>query len=517
MANALCPGKETRYYSRSRGPNRKIRLNLAGDPGGLPSDVPYPATHPTAAKQVKCSGIEVALNEETIAAFRASLRGGLIEPGDPNYDTARKVYNAMIDRHPRLIAGCAVVADVMAAVRFGREQKLLVSIRGGGHNAGGLGVCDDGLVIDLSPMNYVRVDPKKRTVQVGGGALWRDVDHATHAFGLAVPAGIISTTGVAGLTLGGGIGYLTRRYGLTIDNLLAVEMVLADGRFVTASAKENANLFWAVRGGGGNFGVVTSFLFKGQHVHTDYGGPMLWPMEDAAEMMRWYRGFIAEAPDDVYGFFAFLTVPPGPPFPEHLHKKKMCGIVWCYTGPINKAEKVFKPIRSFRAPALDMVGPIPHPVLQSLFDDLYPPGLQWYWKADFVRTLPDEAIALHLKHAAKLPTMQSTMHLYPVNGAASRVKNSATPWCYRDAMWAAVMVGVDPDPANKEKISTWAKEYWSALHPYSAGGAYINFMMEEGEDRIRATYGKNYDRLAKIKKRYDPANLFRINQNIKLT
>ena len=218
-----------------------------------------------------------------------------------------------------------------------------------------------------------------------------------------------------------------------------------------------------------------------------------------------------------YGFFAFLTVPPGPPFPEHLHKKKMCGIVWCYTGPINKAEKVFKPIRSFRAPALDMVGPIPHPVLQSLFDDLYPPGLQWYWKADFVRTLPDEAIALHLKHAAKLPTMQSTMHLYPVNGAASRVKNSATPWCYRDAMWAAVMVGVDPDPANKEKISTWAKEYWSALHPYSAGGAYINFMMEEGEDRIRATYGKNYDRLAKIKKRYDPANLFRINQNIKLT
>ncbi len=455
------------------------------------------------------------MNEETIAAFRASLRGGLIEPGDPNYDTARKVYNAMIDRHPRLIAGCAVVADVMAAVRFGREQKLLVSIRGGGHNAGGLGVCDDGLVIDLSPMNYVRVDPKKRTVQVGGGALWRDVDHATQAFGLAVPAGIISTTGVAGLTLGGGIGYLTRRYGLTIDNLLAVEMVLADGRFVTASVKENADLFWAVRGGGGNFGVVTSFLFKGQPVHTVYGGPILWPLGNAAEIMRWYREFIAKAPDDLYGFFAFLTVPPAAPFPEHLHNKKMCGIVWCYTGPIKKAEKVFKPIRSFKAPALDMVGPIPHPVLQSMHDGFYPPGQQWYWKADFVRTLSDEAIAIHVKHAANLPSMQSTMHLYPINGAASRVKNSATPWCYRDATWSSVIVGVDPDPANKERISRWAKEYWSALHPYSAGGAYVNFMMEEGEDRIRATYGKNYDRLAKIKKRYDPGNLFRVNQNIK--
>jgi hypothetical protein len=454
------------------------------------------------------------LNEATIAAFRASLHGGLIEPGDPAYDGARKVYNAMIDRRPRLIARCADVADVMAAVNFGREQKLLLAIRGGGHNAGGLGVCDDGLVIDLSPMNYVRVDPKKKTVQAGGGALWRDVDHATHAFGLAVPSGIISTTGVAGLTLGGGMGYLTRRYGLTIDNLLAVEMVLADGRFVTASAKENADLFWAVRGGGGNFGVVTSFLFQGQPVHTDYGGPMLWPMEDAAEILRWYRSFITEAADDVYGFFAFLTVPPAAPFPEHLHNKKMCGIVWCYTGPIKKAEKVFKPIRKFKAPALDMAGPIPHPVLQSLFDGLYPPGLQWYWKADFVRTLPDEAISLHLKYAVNMPSGQSTMHLYPINGAASRVKSSATPWSYRDATWSSVIVGVDPDPGVVGEIYTVAKGYWSALHPYSAGGAYVNFMMEEGEDRIRATYGKNYDRLAKIKKRYDPGNLFRVNQNI---
>jgi len=455
------------------------------------------------------------LSEAAIAEFKASLRGEVIAPSDSSYDAARNVYNAMIDRRPRLIARCADVADVMTAVKFGREQSLLVAIRGGGHNAGGLGVCDDGLVIDLSPMSYVHVDPRKKTVLVGGGALWRHVDHATHAFGLAVPSGIISTTGVAGLTLGGGIGYLTRRYGLTIDNLLAVEMVLADGRFVTANAKENADLFWAVRGGGGNFGVVTSFLFKARPVQTVYGGPMLWPLEDAAEIMRWYRSFIVKSSEDIYGFFAFHTVPPWAPFPEHLHNKKMCSIVWCYTGAMKKAAKVFRPIRGFKTPALDLAGPIPHPALQSLFDRLYPPGMQWYWKADFVGTLSDEAIAQHIKYAEKMPTPQSTMHLYPINGAVRRVKKRATPWWHREATWSQVIVGVDPDPANKEKFSTWAKEYWSALHPYSAGGAYINFMMEEGEDRIRATYGKNYDRLAKIKKRRDPTNFFRVNQNIK--
>src|SRR5208283_3734078 len=273
---------------------------------------------------------------QSIDQLKSAFRGELIQPGDVGYESARKIYNGMIDKRPCLIARCVDVADVMAAVEYGRENGLLTAIRGGGHNGAGLGTCDGGLVIDLSPMKGVRVDPAERTVRVAAGCVWGDVDHATHAFGMATPCGFISSTGVAGLTLGGGIGYLTRRYGLTIDNLQAVEMVLADGRFVTASAKENADLFWAVRGGGGNFGVVTSFLFKAQPVHTDYAGPMLWPMEDAAEMMRWYRNFIAKAPDDVYGFFAFLTVPPGPPFPEHLHNKKMCGIVWCYTGPLKK-------------------------------------------------------------------------------------------------------------------------------------------------------------------------------------
>jgi FAD/FMN-containing dehydrogenase len=305
------------------------------------------------------------------------------------------------------------------------------------------------------------------------------------------------------------------RCGLSIDNLLSVDMVLADGRFVTASEKENFDLFWAVRGGGGNFGIVTAFTFKAHDVHTNYAGPMLYSLEDAAEVMRWYSKFIVKAPNELNGFFAFLTVPPGPPFPEHLHLKKMCGIVWCYSGPLKKAEKIFKPIRAFKKPALDLVGPLPHPVLQSMFDGLYAPGLQWYWKADFVRELSNEAIALNVKHGAQMPTMLSTMHLYPIDGAASKVKNDKTPWAYRDAKWAQVIVGVDPDPGKKDVITAWARDYWTALHPYSAGGAYVNFMMEEGEDRVRATYGKNYARLAKIKKRYDPANLFRVNQNIK--
>ncbi len=455
------------------------------------------------------------LKKETIQEFRSKLAGELIEPGDAGYDGARKVYNAMIDRNPRLIARCADVADVITSVNFGRENGLLVSVRGGGHNAGGLGVCDDGLVIDLSRIRFTHVDPENRTVRVGGGCTWAEVDHATHAFGLAVPTGIISTTGVGGLTLGGGLGHLTRSCGLTIDNLISADLVLADGRFVTASERRNEDLFWAIRGGGGNFGVVTSFVFKAHPVHTDYAGPMLWPLESAAEVMKWYRQFIVSAPENITGFFAFMTVPPGPPFPEHLHLKIVCAIVWCYTGPLDKAEQVFKPIRTKFPPALDLVGPLPHPALQGMFDPIYPPGLQWYWKADFVNELSDDAIAEHVKHAAELPTMWSTMHLYPINGAAHRVGNDETAWNYRDSTWAEVIVGVDPDPKNKDRIIDWARRYWEALHPYSAGGAYVNFMMEEGEDRIKATYRENYERLAEIKAKYDPANFFRVNQNIK--
>ncbi len=455
------------------------------------------------------------LQQDAVAQFRGQFRGELIEPGDARYEDARQVYNHMISRKPRLIAQCADVADVMAAIGFGRANEMRVSVRGGGHNAGGLGVCDDGLVIDLAPMRYVHVDPASKTVRVGGGCRWGDVDHAAHAFGLAVPSGIIATTGVGGLTLGGGMGHLTRKYGLTIDNLLSADVVLADGSFVVASAEENRDLFWAIRGGGGNFGVVTSFLFQGHPVHTVCAGPMLWELDQAADIMKWYREFIVEAPEEINGFFAVMTVPPGPPFPEALHFRKMCAIVWCYTGSMEQANEILGPVRSYRRPAFELFAPMPFPMLQGMFDGLYPPGLQWYWKGDFFKELSDDAIALHLRHAAKLPTMLSAMHLYPVNGAAHNVGNSETPYSYRDAVWSQVIVGVDPDPANSALITGWAKDYFEALHPYGAGGGYINFMMEEGEDRIRATYRGNYDRLSAIKAKYDPGNFFNVNQNIR--
>ena len=454
-------------------------------------------------------------SQAAVQSFKTSLRGELLQPGEDGYEAARKVYNGMIDRRPRLIARCADVADVMTAVRFAREQDLLLAVRGGGHNGGGLGTCDDGLVIWLARMRGVRVDPKARTVRVEGGCTWGDVDHVTHAFGCAVPSGIISTTGVGGLTLGGGLGHLTRACGLTIDNLLAADVVLADGRCVTASAEEHPDLFWGIRGGGGNFGVVTSFLFRLHPIRTVYAGPMLWEMDKAADVMRWYREFIVRAPEALNGFFAFLVVPPGPPFPEHLHKKPMCGIVWTYTGSLQQADDVFTPIRRFGPPALDLVGPLPHPALQGMFDPIYPPGLQWYWRADFVNELSDAAIALHVEHGSRVPTLQSTMHLYPVNGAAHRIGTRETAWSYRDATWAQVIVGVDPDPTQNEKTILWTKTYWEALHPYSAGGAYVNFMMDEGQERVQATYRDNYDRLAAVKKAYDPTNLFRVNQNIR--
>jgi len=453
-------------------------------------------------------------NEASLQAYRAQLRGTLLKRGDPEFDQARKVYNAMIDKRPRLIARCADVADVIASVNFARENNLLLAVRGGGHNGGGLGVCDDGIVVDLAGMRGIRVDPKAHTVRVDGGCRWGDVDHATHAFGMATPAGIISTTGVGGLTLGGGIGHLSRRFGLTIDNLLAVDVVLADGRFVTASAKENDDLYWAVRGGGGNFGVVTSFEFRTHPLSTVVAGPTLWPLDRTEEVLKWYREFLPKAPPELNGFFAFLTVPPGPPFPEHLHLQKMCGVVWCYSGDPAQAEKALEPVRAL-SPALYGVGPMPYPMLQSAFDALYPPGHQWYWRADFVNELPDEAVALHAKFGARMPTMQSTMHLYPIDGAVHRVGRKDTPFSYRDAKWAAVIVGVDPDPANREQITSWCKDYWDALHPYSAGGAYVNFMMDEGQDRVQATYREHYQKLAAIKQKYDPGNLFRVNQNLK--
>jgi FAD/FMN-containing dehydrogenase len=421
----------------------------------------------------------------------------------------------MIDRRPAIIVRCVDVADVMAAVNFARDQKLSPAVRGGGHSGPGWCSVDDGLVIDLTRMRGIRVDPEARTVRVEGGARWGDVDHATHPFGLATPSGFISTTGVGGLTLGGGIGYLTRTYGFTLDNLVSVDMVLADGRFVVANAKDNKDLFWAVRGGGGNFGVVTAFEYRLHPISQVYGGPMIWPLEKSGEVLRWWRDFILKAPEDINGWFGFLTVPPAAPFPEAYHGKKAVGIVWCYTGPIEKAEERFKPMRAFGPPAIDFVGPVPWPALQSMFDALYPPGLQWYWKADFFNELSDKAIDLHVKYGAQLPSFHSTMHLYPINGAAHRPASGDTAFSFREANFAQVIVGVDPDPANNPKLTEWAKNYWLALHPHSAGGAYVNMIMDEGEEMVKSAYRDNYPRLAEVKKKYDPNNLFRYNQNIK--
>jgi FAD/FMN-containing dehydrogenase len=446
--------------------------------------------------------------------LRAAFRGELIEPGDPGYDDARAVYNGMIDRHPRLIARCADAADAITAVNLARDTGTLLAVRGGGHNAGGLGVWDEALVVDLSAMRSVHVDPGKRTVRVEGGATWGDVDHATHPFGLAVPSGFISTTGVAGLTLGGGLGYLTRQYGFTIDNLLSADLVLADGSFVTASADDHPDLFWAIRGGGGNFGVVTSFEFRGSPVRNVVGGPTLFELDRGPEILRFWDEFIAQAPEDINGWFGFLTVPPVDPFPPELQLQKMAGIVWCANCEPERAQELLAPVRDLK-PALDGVQELPFPALQSVFDALYPKGQQWYWRADWVDELSDEAIAIHMEYAKQLPTPQSTMHLYPIDGLAHRVGSGDTAFSYRGARYGQVIVGVDPDPANNDRMSAWAREYHDALHPHSAGGAYVNMMMhDEGPERVRASYRDNYDRLVEVKRKYDPRNLFRVNQNI---
>jgi FAD/FMN-containing dehydrogenase len=454
-----------------------------------------------------------------IDAARRELPGlgeRLTGPDDAAYASERAVYNAMIDKRPAVIARCADAEEVAQVVGFARDHGLLLAVRGGGHNGAGLGTCDGGVVLDLGLMKDVDVDPGSRTVRVGGGATWGDVDQATNAHGLATPSGIISTTGVGGLTLGGGIGHLTRKYGLSIDNLLEADVVLAGGERVRASSDEHPDLFWAIRGGGGNFGVVTSFVFRLHDVGTIVGGPTFWPVEMGAEILSAYREFMPGAPRELNGFFAFCTVPPAPPFPEELHLRQVCGVVWCYAGADEAAAaRAMAPLLA-AVPEPLMHGPqaMPHPALQSAFDGLYPAGDQWYWRADFVKDIPEEAVDAHARFGAQMPTMQSTMHLYPIDGAAHDVDAADTPWSYRDAKWASVFAGVDRDPANVAAIRDWSVGYHEALHPYSAGGAYVNMMMDEGQERVRASYRGNYDRLARIKATYDPDNLFRVNQNI---
>jgi len=448
----------------------------------------------------------------------AAVRGILTLPSDPGYDEARAVYNGAVDRRPAALVRCADVADVIACVNFAREHDMALAIRGGGHHGGGFGVWDDALVIDLGGMRSTTVNPEAHTVRVDGGCTWGDVDHATGAFGMATPSGFFSSTGVGGLTLGGGIGYLSRRFGLTVDNLLAADVVLADGSFVTASHDSHQDLFWALRGGGGNFGVVTSFTFAchdiGDH-GTVIGGPVLYDIADTEPVFRWYRELLPALPEELSGWIGMMVIPSGPPFPEELWGRKACGIIWCYSGALDKGDDVLAAVREFGSPLLVGLQPMPFTVLQTAFDALYPKGLQWHWKADFFTEITDEAIALHKRYGEEIPTPHSNMHLYPISGAVTRVAENATAFAYRGGGWAGVIGGIDPDPANLPKITEWSRRYWEELHPTSAGGAYVNMMMEdEGEQRIRASYRGNYDRLSQIKKRYDPDNLFHINENI---
>ncbi|HYI25151.1 MAG TPA: FAD-binding oxidoreductase [Thermomicrobiales bacterium] len=452
---------------------------------------------------------------DAINRLEAAIRGDLIRPSHPHYDQVRALYNAMIDKYPAAIVQALNVADAIATIGFARESGLPLSIRGGGHHGAGLASVDDGVMLDLSKLQGIRVDPVARTVRVEPGCTWADVDHATHAFGLAVPSGTVGSTGVAGLTLGGGIGHLSRRHGLTIDSLLAVDIVLADGRLVTANESDHPDLFWAVRGGGGNFGVVTSFLFRLHPVETIIGGPTFWPIDQAPEVMRWYRDFIATAPEDLNGFFATLTIPPVPPFPEELHGVTMCAVVWCYTGDAASADEAFAPVRTAVPPMIDAIMPMPYPVLQGMFDPLIPAGLQWYWKTHFVKDLPDAAIDAHLAFAATIPTPKSTMHLYPINGAVHRIGRTDTAFAQRDATWAMVIVGIDPDPASAEPLRTWAQDYWAATLPFAAEGAYVNMLTDGDDQRVRAAYQENYPRLQDVKRHYDPNNLFHINLNIR--
>ncbi len=454
------------------------------------------------------------ISSSSVELLRSAVRGNVVMPEDGGYDAARAVFNGMIDKKPAVVIQCQDANDVQAGVNLAREADLPVAVRGGGHNAAGLGTCDDGVVLDLGQMNGVRVDPGTGRVRVAGGAVWGDVDHATQPFGLAVPAGIISTTGVGGLTLGGGFGHLSRAYGLTCDNLISADVVTADGNIVLADANHHPDLFWALRGGGGNFGAVTSFEFQGRPVNMVYGGLLAYSTDKAEELMKLYREFIVDAPRELGLFFGYTMAPPAPFVPEQFHFHPIAKIVFCYNGDEATAKKLVAPFYEVGV-ALDLTGTMPIASLNSMFDALFPPGLQDYWKADYDLEVSDAAMDVHLTHGPQAPNPSSLMHLYSTNGAVQDVDSAATAYSYRESTFNHVILSCDADAAKMPDNIAWVRGYYDDLRPHSAGGAYVNFMMDEGSDRVQATYRDNYPRLQRIKAEYDPQNIFRINQNIK--
>lgn len=443
---------------------------------------------------------------------------GAITPESPDYPEACKLYNAMIDKKPAAILRCGTPEEVSAAVLAARDANLLLAVRGGGHNGPGLGSCDGGLVIDLSPMNKVEIDAERQIVRAGGGCTQGEVDREASKHGLAVPAGIVSSTGIGGLTVGGGHGYLTRKYGLTIDNLIEAQVVLADGRIVNASESENPDLFWAIRGGGGNFGIVTRFTYRAHPVRDVFAGPIFYDVGEAAEIMRFYREFLPTAPRELALVFGMKKVPSTDPFPEELWGRPVAALIVCYNGSEEEGREVMRSVHeALPEPLMDGMATVPFVDWQAAFDGLLPKGLQWYWKGDFVNELTDGAIEEHVRYGSNTPSELSLMHLYPIDGAVQEVAPDATAWGARNSTWSMVIAGIDPDPAKAEELKRWGRAYWKAVHAHNPhGGAYVNFLgTEEEEGRIEASYGPNYARLREVKRRYDPDNLFRVNQNIK--
>ncbi len=461
-------------------------------------------------------GGKTAVSAPAIEALAAQLRGQLLVPGDASYDEARSIWNAMVDRRPGLIVRCAGAADVVAAVNFARDNNVLVAVRGGGHNIAGNAVCDGGLMIDLSPMKSVRVDEMTRQAWVEPGATLADVDKETQAFGLAVPTGINSTTGIAGLTLGGGFGWITRKFGLTIDNLLSADVVMADGRLVRASAAENPDLFWALRGGGGNFGVVTAFEFKLHRLGPQVlSGLVVHPFADAQNVLREYRQALESAPDELTCWVVMRQAPPLPFLPAEWHGKEILVLAMCYCGDIQAGEAATAGLRSIGKPIADVVGPNPFAAWQQAFDPLLTPGARNYWKSHDFTALPDAAIGILTEAIRNLPGPECEIFVGHVGGAAGRVAVDATAFPQRSSHFVMNVHARWREAEMDRACIDWARGIFEAAKPHAAGTAYINFMPEDEGDRVETAYGGNYRRLAEVKQKYDPRNLFRMNQNVR--
>ncbi len=461
-----------------------------------------------------------ALREATVDELKTSLRGDLLQPGDAGYDEARTIWNAMIDKRPAAIARCTGVADVIDVVNFARTNGALLSVRGSGHNIAGTSLCDGGVVADLSHMKGIRVDLKLETVRAQPGLNLGDLDRETQAFGRVVPAGIVTDTGIAGLTLGGGFGWLTRKWGFTSDNLLSVDIVTADGEFLTASATANADLFWGVRGGGGNFGIVTSFEYKMWPLGPEVvAGLVLYPMEKAAEVVHFYRELSASAPDELTCLLMLRLAPASPVLPKDLHGQPVAGIAVCYAGPVEDGEKAVQPLKEFGSPLVDLVQPKPFTAHQELLDAAQPPGRYYYWKSEYLPGISDEAQETLIAHTAELPSPESALLVFQLGGAVARIDDADSAAAHREAAYILNIAASCVEPQKTDGCVRWAREFWSDMRQFSTGGVYVNFLTEdEGEDRTRAAYGAaKYDRLVALKTKYDPTNLFRLNQNIKPT